>query len=66
MGALILAFIKVIGAFILFTLFVAGVACAAWKIVYYGCNCRKNPLGKTAMVITAVLWMVTASIINFM
>lgn len=65
MGALILAFIKAIGAFSLITFFVIGIACAVWKIVYYGCNCRKNPLGKTAMITCAIIWVVSASIINF-
>ena len=66
MGALIFAFIKAVGAFILLALFVIGIACASWKIVYYGCNCRKNPIGKTAIVVCAVMWVISASVINFM
>ena len=42
------------------------VACSMWHIVYYGCGCRRNPIGKTALLTAAFIWVICACIINFM
>lgn len=42
------------------------VACSMWQIVYYGCGCRRHPIGKTALLTAAFIWIVSACIINFM
>lgn len=65
-SALILATAKALAMLSLTAFFVVGIACAAWKIIYYGCNCRRNPIGKTAMLTAAILWVLSAAIINFM
>ncbi len=64
MTALIIATVKVIGGLSLTTILVGLTACGVWRLVYYGCGCRKNPIGKTAMLTAAILWIVSAAIIN--
>lgn len=54
----ILAVLSLIGALI------ALVSCGAWHVVYYGCHCRRNPIGKTALLSAVVLWIISAAIIN--
>lgn len=66
MSALILGTMKALAALSLITMLVVLTACAAWRLVYYGWGCRKNPIGKTAMLTAAFLWLVSAAVINLM
>lgn len=66
MSALILGTAKALAALSLTTMLVVLTACAVWRLVYYGWGCRKNPIGKTAMLTAAILWALSAAIINFM
>lgn len=40
------------------------VACAAWQIVYYGFHCRKAPIQKAALLTAAIIWVISAAVIN--
>lgn len=42
------------------------VACAAWQIVYYGLGCRKAPIQKAALLSAAIIWVISAAVINLM
>lgn len=66
MSALILGTAKALAALSLITMLVVLTACAAWRLIYYGWGCRRNPIGKTIMLTAAILWVVSAAIINFM
>lgn len=66
MSALILAAAKALAMMSALTMLIVLVACAAWRLVYYGWGCRKNPIGKTAMLSAAVLWLISAAVINLM
>lgn len=65
MAALIIATMKALAALSLVAFVVVLVACSMWQIVYYGCACRRNPIGKTALLTAAVIWVISACIINF-
>lgn len=66
MAALILATAKALAGLSLTAFIVVLVACSMWQIVYYGCGCRRNPIGKTALLTAAFVWVICACIINFM
>lgn len=66
MTALILATMKALAALCLITMMVILVSFCAWRVVYYGFHCRRNPIQKSALLTAAVLWMISAAVINFM
>ena len=66
MTALILATMKVLAALCLIAIMVILVSFCAWRVVYYGFHCRKNPIQKTALVTAGVLWAISAAVLNVM
>lgn len=66
MSALILGTMKALAGLSLMTMLVVLTACATWWLIYYGWGCRKNPIGKTAMLTAAFLWLISAAVINLM
>ena len=36
---------------------------AVWHVVYYTCRCRRNPIGKTALLTAAGLWLISAALV---
>lgn len=38
--------------------------CAAWRLVYVTFRCRRNPIGKAALVGSAMLWLASSAVIN--
>lgn len=43
---------------------IGGASVAAWRIVYYGCKCRNNPIGKAAALAATFIWLGCSAIIN--
>lgn len=43
---------------------IGGAGVVAWGIVYYGCKCRNNPIGKAAILAIAFIWLGCSAIIN--
>lgn len=66
MSALILASAKALAMICFISALIALVACTAWRVVYYGCRCRRNPIGKALMLTIAALWLISSAIINLM
>lgn len=66
MHALIIATAKALASLSIMAMLIIATACLAWRVVYYGWGCRKNPIGKTAMLTAAFLWLVSAAIINLL
>lgn len=65
MSAIILAAVKALAGLSLVAMLIIVTACTAWRIVYYGFECRRAPIQKTAMLTAATLWIICAAIINF-
>lgn len=66
MLALILGTAKALAAISLVSLMITVTACLAWRVVYYVCGCRRNPIGKTAMLTAAALWLTSSAMINLL
>ena len=64
--SLIIAAAKALSIISLVAMLIILTACGAWRVVYYGFGCRHNPIGKTAMLTAAALWLVSAAIINLL
>lgn len=48
---------------LLVTALITSVCVAAWHLVYYACRCRRNPIGKTALLTAAGLWLISAALV---
>lgn len=66
MIALLTTTAKAIIGLVLASALVAGMSCGMWQIVYYGCNCRRNPIQKTALLTIFGLVVVSAAIIKIL
>ena len=66
MATLFILTMKAVAVLSLITALIILVGFAAWRVVYYGCGCRRNPIQKTALLTAAVLWVLSAAIINLM
>lgn len=42
---------------------IIGVSMASWHFVYYICGCKRNPIGKTALLAAAGLWVACAALV---
>jgi hypothetical protein len=40
--------------------------CAAWQLVYVAFRCKHNPIGKSALVGSAILWLASSAVINLL
>lgn len=47
----------------LVSVMIIGISMVAWKFVYYICGCTKNPIGKTALLAAAGLWVASAALV---
>lgn len=66
MATLFILTMKAVAVISLITVLIILVGFAAWRVVYYGCGCRRNPIQKTALLTAAVLWVLSAAIINLL
>lgn len=55
--------LQVLFCFSLIAFLIGAVSMAAWHVVYYACRCRRNPIGKTALLAAAGLWLVSAALV---
>lgn len=66
MATLFILTMKAVAVLSLIAVLIILVGFGAWRVVYYGCGCRRNPIQKTALLTAAVLWVLSAAIINLM
>lgn len=66
MIALVTATAKALIGLVFASALVAGMSCGTWQIVYYGCNCRRKPIQKTALLTVFGLVVVSAAIIKIL